>query len=83
MRRLSPKELTNGLFVQCFSPSVSPMRVFPVIYEIIIIDGNYFYRERGCDWVMPGNLVMDVWAETSETISLNRESKLDSLLPNS
>lgn len=66
MRRLSIKELTNGLFVQCKSS--------PVIYQILIEEDNIFYTTIGKDWKVPGDF--DIWYETELTKSLNRDAKL-------
>ena len=71
MRRLSTKELTNGLFVQCKSPGSNSMS--PVIYQILIEEDNIFYT-TGKDWKMPGDF--DIWYETELTKALNRDAKL-------
>ena len=40
MRKLSSKELYDGVYVQCGSPTV-----YPTVYQIIIREDKYFYKE--------------------------------------
>ena len=77
MRKLSSKELTNGMFVQIDPRSNLSNND---VYQILIKDGKHFYKEKDSDWEMNGELVKDNWYETeltkSLTKSLNREEKL-------
>lgn len=79
MRKLSNKELTNGIFVQCFSFG----KLSPIIYQILIRENRgiieCLYKEKDSNWEMPGNLVEDIWYETELTKALNREEKLNEL----
>lgn len=79
MRKLSSKELTNGMFVQV-NPNNIHMKNPDVVYQILIKDGKHFYKAKDSDWEMNGELVKDNWYETeltkSLTKALNREDKL-------
>ena len=77
MRKLSIKELTNGLFVQCKDSNLNSLS--PVIYQILIKDGKHFYKAKDSDWEANGELVKDNWYETEETKALNREQKLNKI----
>jgi hypothetical protein len=75
MRKLSSKELYNGIYVQC-------QDVFgaeAVVYQIIIRDGKHFYREVNSNWEIPGDILKDIWIETEETKMFNRDNKLKEL----
>lgn len=74
MRKLSSKELTNGIFVQCKDSDLNSLS--PVIYQILIKGGKHFYKAKDSDWEMNGELVKDNWYETELTKALNREEKL-------
>ena len=76
-RRLKKEELANGMFVQCQEPGLNSMS--PTIYQIIIRDGQHYYKATGTKWVMPGDFVTDIWWETDKTKSLNRETRLKKL----
>ena len=75
MRKLSSKELYDGVYVQCGSPTV-----YPTVYQIIIREDKYFYKEINSDWEMQGDLVKNIWMETEETKILNRDNKINSIL---
>ena len=74
MRKLSSKELTNDMFVQCRDSNLNSLS--PVIYQILIKSGKYFYKAKDSDWEINGELVKDNWYETELTKALNREDKL-------
>ena len=76
-RRLKKEELAHGMFVQCQVPGLTSM--VPTIYQIIIRDGQHYYKAAGAKWVMPGNFVTDLWWETEKTKSMNRDKKLNEL----
>ena len=76
-RRLKKEELTHGMFVQCQVPGLTSMG--PTIYQIIIRDGQHYYKAAGAKWVLPGNFVTDLWWETEKTKSMNRDKKLNEL----
>ena len=76
-RRLKKEELANGMFVQCQEPGLTSMS--PTIYQIIIRDGQHYYKGAGTNWVMPGSHVTDIWWETEKTKSMNRDKKLNEL----
>ena len=76
MRKLSGKELTNGIFVEVNPEShLSQGKV----YQILIKNGEHFYKSKDSDWEMNGELVKDNWYETELTKSLNRDKKLKQL----
>jgi len=77
MRKLSSKELYDGVYVQCGSQDVV---VYPTVYQIIIREDKYFYKEINSDWEMQGDLVKNIWMETEETKILNRDNKINSIL---
>lgn len=77
MRKLSNKELYDGVYVQC---GPHPETVYPTVYQIIIREYKYFYKEINSDWEIPGDLVKDIWMETEETKILNRDNKINSIL---
>jgi hypothetical protein len=83
MRKLSSKELTNGMFVQCrdadFGLLPNQNSLSPVIYQILIKNGKHFYKAKDSDWETNGELAKDIWYETELTKALNRESKLKEL----
>lgn len=70
MRRLSSRELYDGIYVQCNE----------TIYQILIKENKHFYREINSKWEMPGDIVKDIWMETEETKSLNRDFKINNIL---
>lgn len=72
MRKLSSKELYDGVYVQC-----GP---YKTVYQIIVREDKYFYKEINSDWEMPGDLVKDIWMETEETKILNRDNKINTIL---
>ena len=74
MRKLSSKELTNGMFVQCKDSNLNSLSA--VIYQVLIKDGKHFYKAKDSDWEMNGELVKDNWYETELSKALNREEKL-------
>ena len=82
-RKLKKEELTHEMFVQCqenyknYNPSLTSMS--PTIYQIIIRDGQHYYKVAGSKWVIPGNFATDIWWETDKTKSLNRETRLKKL----
>ena len=80
MRKLSSKELTNGIFVQVNPESHLSQGE---VYQILIKDGKHFHKVKGSDWEMDGELVKDSWCETELTKALNkalnREEKLTQL----
>lgn len=73
MRKLSSKELTNGIFVQVNPESDLNQGE---VYQILIKNGEHFYKAKDSDWEMNGELVKDGWCETELTKALNREEKL-------
>jgi hypothetical protein len=77
MRKLSSKELTNGIFVQVDPESVVSCK--STVYQILIKSGEHFYKAKDSDWEMNGELVKDNWYETELTKALNREEKLNEL----
>lgn len=76
-RNLKKDELTHGMFVQCLEPGLTSFS--PTIYQIIIRDGQHYYKAAGARWVMPGSFVTDIWWETNKTKSMNRDKKLNEL----
>ena len=76
MRKLSGKELTNGIFVQV-NPESDLYQ--GEVYQILIKNGEHFYKAKDSDWEMNGELVKDNWYETELTKSLNRDKKLKQL----
>lgn len=77
MRKLSSKELTNGIFVQVNPESdLNQTPALGEVYQILIKDGKHFYKAKDSDWEMNGELVKDGWYETELTKALNREEKL-------
>ena len=76
MRKLSGKELTNGIFVQV-NPESDLYQ--GEVYQILIKNGEHFYKSKDSDWEMNGELVKDNWYETELTKSLNRDKKLKQL----
>jgi hypothetical protein len=74
MRKLSSKELYNGIYVQCQGTQVGE-----TVYQILIRDGKHFYKEINSNWEQPGDIVKDIWMETEETKMLNRDNKLKEL----
>ena len=76
MRKLSSKELTNGIFVQV-NPQSHLSRCG--VYQILIKNGEHFYKAKDSDWEMNGELVKDNWYETELTKALNRDKKLEKL----
>ena len=75
MRKLRNSELYDGIYVQCWDSESK--KIVQTIYQIIIKNNESFYREKDSDWLMPGEIVKDAWWETPETISLNRNNKIN------
>ena len=76
-RRLKKEELIHGMFVQCEEPGLTS--IHPTIYQIIIRDGEYFYKTAGYKCLSPGDMITDIWWETEKTKSMNRDKKLKEL----
>jgi hypothetical protein len=83
MRKISLNEIEHGMFVQCLdSYTTQTPTILPTIYQILIEDDKLYYRVEGSDWKMPFPFQdMGVWYETNETIQLNRDRKLNIIIP--
>ena len=77
MRRLKSEELYSGIYVQ--TASIGDLSN-PIVYQITIENGRYYYTALESDWKMDGELVKENWYETEITIKLNRSNKIDSIL---
>ena len=53
--------------------------IFGHVYQILIKNGEYFYKVKDSNWEINGEMVKDNWCETELTKSLNREHKLTQL----
>lgn len=81
MRLLDKSELTSGLLVQCLSPYGKGLEI--MIYQMIIEDDKLFYKTIESNWKQEFPLYGGenvVWYETTTTLKLNRDNKLNLIL---
>jgi len=80
-RKLNPKELEDGMYVQCGSSTTDgDVEFSDIVYRLIKVDDQFFYTLDDVEWKMDSKLVIDNWYETDKTREYNRDKKISDIL---